>query len=1060
MKKILGLFVFLWLMGFTGIYAQVGINTDGSQPDNSAMLDVKSTDKGILIPRMTQSQRNAIASPATGLMIYQTDGTPGFYFYDGTAWQHVIYGTSNVEKIDDLSDGKTDVYGSPTVSGSIFLGYETGLNDDGANRNTALGYQSMKSYVTGRYNVALGYKSLYGNNGSGNSNIAIGYETLHINTGGHDNQAIGFRAMYDNTSGYGNTGIGTSSLENNTTGYYNIAVGLDALKQNTNGFHNVAVGEATLTNNSSGDSNVAIGGSAMDSNTSGRLNTAVGRQSLQANQTGNFNTAIGYNALYSATGSNNVALGGGAGYGAAGSGNVFLGYSAGHNETGSNRLYIENSNANASNALIYGEFDNNILRTNGEFQIGDPAGTGYKFPTARGADQQVLQTDANGNLTWTNPGDLGVNDADFFKEGTTDASTDINDDIYTMGNVAIGKNTADYPLDIQTLNASRNIQSIINGSVSDSIVGFYSENNNTGNGKHYGSYTKLTGTGNGWKYGSYIELSNAGGPNQYGIYNNLMISSAFSRLYGVRNKIIAHYAGDFYGTSNTIFADYGNANIYGTSNVINYNGGNVNQSIGTYNSFNGSGNNKTYGILNDINNSGDEDHSGVYSKLRGSGSGEHYGIRNELSGNGTGPHFGISNVLNSTTNDLLAGTYNRIGGSGNGNHYGTYNLLTDSGNGNHYGTYNIIASDGPGYKYGFYTYIDETTPGYHYGVYSEVPKSDGFAGFFLGRVAIGTNISVKYILPASKGTGGQVMQIDGSGQVNFVNPSSFCNTLDKAYDQGGAGAGKNITADAGAVRIDGTDGLLVTGTAGTGQSMDTEISGAGTRMFFYPHKAALRSGYVDGTAWDDSNIGFYSVGLGYNVTASSYSTTAIGYNTVASGKNAMALGYFTNAPSFLETVIGSYNTEYIPNSTYNWDGNDRLFVVGNGRDDTHRSDALIIYKSGNALFNNKITAPNSGNADMKAYIYGRITASGSVVTNASSDGFSVTRNSTGVYTITFSTAMSGANDYTVIATSFASSNPEVITVSDYTTTSFKIHSWLVTTGTHQDTDFQFVVYKK
>jgi hypothetical protein len=51
----------------------VGINTDGSQPDNSAMLDVKSADKGILIPRMMATQRDAINIPATGLMVYVTD---------------------------------------------------------------------------------------------------------------------------------------------------------------------------------------------------------------------------------------------------------------------------------------------------------------------------------------------------------------------------------------------------------------------------------------------------------------------------------------------------------------------------------------------------------------------------------------------------------------------------------------------------------------------------------------------------------------------------------------------------------------------------------------------------------------------------------------------------------------------------------------------------------------------------------------------------------------------------------------------------------------------------
>ena len=73
----------------TGVYAQnVGVGT--SSPDNSAKLDVSATDGGLLIPRMTEVQRDAISSPATGLMIFQTDGTVGFYFYDGTAWTAIV----------------------------------------------------------------------------------------------------------------------------------------------------------------------------------------------------------------------------------------------------------------------------------------------------------------------------------------------------------------------------------------------------------------------------------------------------------------------------------------------------------------------------------------------------------------------------------------------------------------------------------------------------------------------------------------------------------------------------------------------------------------------------------------------------------------------------------------------------------------------------------------------------------------------------------------------------------------------------------------------------------
>ncbi len=81
MKKYILLFFILWSVSNS---AQVGIGTN--TPDASAALHVVSTTKGMLIPRMTQAQKTAIAAPATGLLIYQTDATTGFYYYNGTGW--------------------------------------------------------------------------------------------------------------------------------------------------------------------------------------------------------------------------------------------------------------------------------------------------------------------------------------------------------------------------------------------------------------------------------------------------------------------------------------------------------------------------------------------------------------------------------------------------------------------------------------------------------------------------------------------------------------------------------------------------------------------------------------------------------------------------------------------------------------------------------------------------------------------------------------------------------------------------------------------------------------
>ena len=60
------------------------------------MLDIKSTGSGLLIPRMTENQRNLIANPATGLLIFQTNGIAGFYYFTGATWSAVA-GIGNIE---------------------------------------------------------------------------------------------------------------------------------------------------------------------------------------------------------------------------------------------------------------------------------------------------------------------------------------------------------------------------------------------------------------------------------------------------------------------------------------------------------------------------------------------------------------------------------------------------------------------------------------------------------------------------------------------------------------------------------------------------------------------------------------------------------------------------------------------------------------------------------------------------------------------------------------------------------------------------------------------------
>ncbi|UOQ69301.1 hypothetical protein [Hymenobacter volaticus] len=64
--------------------AQNGVGIGTTAPDASAALDIVSSAKGALLPRLTAAQRTAITRPATGLLVFQTDGPAGFYFNRGT----------------------------------------------------------------------------------------------------------------------------------------------------------------------------------------------------------------------------------------------------------------------------------------------------------------------------------------------------------------------------------------------------------------------------------------------------------------------------------------------------------------------------------------------------------------------------------------------------------------------------------------------------------------------------------------------------------------------------------------------------------------------------------------------------------------------------------------------------------------------------------------------------------------------------------------------------------------------------------------------------------------
>jgi trimeric autotransporter adhesin len=317
MKKLVQQIIVIFFICFftLQIKAQnIGIGT--ATPHASAMLDISDTAKGILIPRITQQQRNSIASPAKGLMIFvSTDSS--FYFFDGN-WKRIAVANEGWNTNGNISIGSTNFIGTTNAQPLRFRVNNLSAGEiNFVNDNISFGFQSLQANLTGHSITAIGSKALF------------------KNTTGSGNTAVGKEALFQNTTGSSNTAIGATSLNNNSTGSSNIAVGNATLFRNTIGSDNTAIGEYSLNANSIGSSNIAIGNKTLFHNTTGLNNTANGYMALGGNFTGNQNTAVGSSALnFNTIGSANTAIGNDAiNKNTSGTHNTAVGFNAMRNNT-------------------------------------------------------------------------------------------------------------------------------------------------------------------------------------------------------------------------------------------------------------------------------------------------------------------------------------------------------------------------------------------------------------------------------------------------------------------------------------------------------------------------------------------------------------------------------------------------------------------------------------------------------------------------------------------------------------------------------------------------------
>lgn len=341
MKQSILIFI-LTAMVFPATAQSFAINTDGSTANTSALLDVKSTNKGVLVPRMNKTEKNAIATPATGLLVFQNGpDSLGFHYYNGSSWVWLANttGTGWLTTGNSGTDTSVNFIGTTDAMPLRFKQNNQWLGQFNSNNRTYfIGKDAGKNNTTGLNNIGIGDSALFFNKTT-NQNTAIGNRALRNYRGPGftnftNNTAIGYAAMEEDTSGFSNTAVGTQSFRFNQKGDQNTGIGafsgtyqkgernffggtfagmgnrsLFAYIVADTGNFNTGLGNASMASLANGNNNTAVGYASMFYDSSGSNNTAVGSEAAENLVTAENCVAVGYRALHFNNRNNITALG-------------------------------------------------------------------------------------------------------------------------------------------------------------------------------------------------------------------------------------------------------------------------------------------------------------------------------------------------------------------------------------------------------------------------------------------------------------------------------------------------------------------------------------------------------------------------------------------------------------------------------------------------------------------------------------------------------------------------------------------------------------------------------
>jgi len=348
---------------FVSLFTFLSLLSIDAQTPNTH-IEFESTDKGILIPRMDSSVRNAIAPNLNeeSLLVYDNN-LKQFMYWDGSEWSQIgnkdqyVYPTelnilmgTNVapNRAVDFSTGTgrfNTVIGnnaaSELISGrnNVIVGNAAAFSLEHGSNNVIIGNGAAANADTTNSLVAIGVSS--GSNNEGGSNTFVGAFSGQNNTDGASNSFFGIEAGRSNTTGNGNSFYGSSTGRNNVTGFLNSFFGQNSGVSNTTGNSNSFYGAFAGRNNTTGGWNTFVGGQAGSNNTIGTSNSLFGNNAGANLVDKSRNTMIGTNAGFSSNGFFNTFVGADAGGGFVGGfRNVTLGMDSGRSIEGNRNIVI------------------------------------------------------------------------------------------------------------------------------------------------------------------------------------------------------------------------------------------------------------------------------------------------------------------------------------------------------------------------------------------------------------------------------------------------------------------------------------------------------------------------------------------------------------------------------------------------------------------------------------------------------------------------------------------------------------------------------------------------